>query len=209
MRLLRKPKPLRLEDLDVNRTAHNLVMEVYNRAFRDLTQLGLSFRPLEPRPGASPRDILMAVLGQSKLWKVAATCVEWARTGSGKPEEVAVALRELRAHLDGVEVGDAPGREPDLSTAAGLVVVAADTRLTLAEDRTVEAWEVATLASVDERTIRAAVVAGTLQSVGNGRPMRFAADVVRLYLYKRGVPGFPAPLVNPTGAAVDPPRGPV
>jgi hypothetical protein len=85
-----------------------------------------------------------------------------------------------------------------------LVVVAAATRLMLAEDRTVEVWEVATLASVDERTIRAAVEAGTLASVGNGRPMRFAADVVRLYLYKCGVAGFPAP----SGSAAEPPHRP-
>ncbi len=71
-------------------------------------------------------------------------------------------------------------------------MVAADARLALEDGRTVKATEVATLASVDERTIWAAVKARTLQPVGTGRPMRFAADVVRQYLYTRGVPGFGA-----------------
>ena len=62
-----------------------------------------------------------------------------------------------------------------------------------------EATEVATLASVDERSIRATVKAGTLTPVGPGRPMRFAADAARQYLYARGVPGFAAapPRVGP------------
>ena len=73
-------------------------------------------------------------------------------------------------------------REPDLSTSAGVVLVAAGARLALVEGRTVEAVEVATLASVDERSIRAAAASGVLPPVGPGRPMRFAAEVVRRYL---------------------------
>jgi hypothetical protein len=131
--------------------------------------------------------------------------VEWAKLGKGKPEEMPVALRELRADIDGVEPGEASGRERDLTTVAGVVVVAAEARLALAEGRTVEATEVATLASLDERSIRATVKAGTLQPVGTGRPMRFAVDVVCQYLYTRGVPGFAAApaCITPT---LDPPR---
>jgi hypothetical protein len=132
------------------------------------------------------------VLGQSQIHKLARACVEWAKSGKGKPEEIAAALRELRAALDGVEPGEVSGRERDLTTVAGVVLVAAEARLSVAEGRTVEALAIATLASVDERSIRATVTAGTLAPVGPGRPMRFAADVARQYLYARGVPGFAA-----------------
>ena len=57
-----------------------------------------------------------------------------------------------------------------------------------------DVMDVATLASVDERTIRAAVQAGALRPLSKRRPMRFAAELVRAYLYARGVHGFSAPL---------------
>jgi hypothetical protein len=209
-----------LADLDPERAADELTQEVYARACRDLVRLGLSLTvpappPLpptrtylpgdpagdrhQPAPAPAPKPLSIAtVLGQSKLNKVARACVEWAKSGKGKPEEMPGALRELRAALDGVEPGEASGREWDLTTAAGVVLVAAEARIALAEGRTVEALEIATLASVDERSIRATVTAGTLQPVGPGRPMRFAADVARQYLYARGVPGFAA--AAPAGA---------
>ena len=114
-------------------------------------------------------------------------------------------LREFRADLEGVELGEASGLEPDLSTSAGVILVAAAARLALAEGRTVDAEDVATLASVDERSIRAAAMAGTLPPVGTGRPMRFTAAVVRHYLYMRGVPAFG--MAKPP-RAVEPPLGP-
>jgi hypothetical protein len=58
----------------------------------------------------------------------------------------------------------------------------------LTTGRTVEAIEVAALASLDERTIRAVAQSETLKPVGTGRPMRFAAPEVCRYLYERGVP---------------------
>jgi hypothetical protein len=132
------------------------------------------------------------VLGQSRVHKQARACLDWAKLGKGKPEDVAISLRDLRAYLEGVEAGEASNREQDLTTVAGVTVVAAEARLALAEGRTIEATEIATLASIDERSIRATVQAGTLQPVGPGRPMRFAANVARQYLYTRGVPGFAA-----------------
>ena len=209
---MRSSKPLHLADLDPERVADELTQEVYARANRDLVLLGLSLTvpappPLPPTrtylpgdpdgdgraPAPKPKPLSIAtVLGQSKLNKLARACVEWAKSGKGKPEEMAGALRELRAALDGVEPGEASGRERDLTTVAGVVLVAAEARIALAEGRTVEALEIATLASVDERSIRATVTAGTLQPVGPGRPMRFAADLARQYLYARGVPGFAA-----------------
>jgi hypothetical protein len=216
---MRSSKPLHLADLDPQRAAEDLTQGVYARAKRDALRLGfvLSF-PTPPAPAPKPptsaamqgapsgyptplpspappepKPTVGAVLGQSKIHKLVRACVEWAKLGKGKPEEMAAALRELRADLDGVEPGEVSGREWDLTTAAGVTLVAAEARLALAEGRTVEATEVATLASVDERSIRATVQAGTLTPVGPGRPMRFAADVARQYLYARGVPGFAAP----------------
>jgi hypothetical protein len=213
---MRSSKPLHLADLDPERAAEALTQGVYDRAYRDLLRLGLSLTVPAPPPGRSylpgdpagdrhqpapaPKPLSIAtVLGQSKLNKVARACVEWAKSGKGKPDEMPGALRELRAALDGVEPGEASGREWDLTTVAGVVLVAAEARIALAEGRTVEALAIATLASVDERSIRATVTAGTLPPVGPGRPMRFAADVARQYLYARGVPGFAAapPRVGP------------
>lgn len=186
---MRSSKPLHLADLDPDRAAEELTREVYARAKRDA--LGLGFALVAP--SGTEKSPVGVVLGQSKIYRLVRACVAWAKLGKGKPEEMAAALRELRADLDGVEPGEVSGRERDLTTVAGVTLVAAEARLSLAEGRTVEAIEVATLASVDERSIRATVQAGTLTPVGPGRPMRFAADVARQYLYARGVPGFAAP----------------
>ena len=216
---MRSSKPLHLADLDPQRVADALTWEVYSRAKRDLDGLGFVLSiPSPPAPAPRPPNEAMrgapsgyptsppspappepktptvaTVLGQSKIHKRVRACVEWAKLGKGKPEEMAAALRALRADLDGVEPGEVSGRVWDLTTIAGVTLVAAEARLALAEGRTMEATEVATLASVDERSIRATVQAGTLTPVGPGRPMRFAADVARQYLYARGVPGFAAP----------------
>jgi hypothetical protein len=188
---MRQNKLLRLSGLDPERTAEAMTIAVNTRANRDARRLGM-FYGLPA--GVDPKTTkVWTVLERSQVHKVARACVAWALAGKGKPEEVAVALRELRADLEGVEVGDASAREPDLSTSAGLVLVAASARLALVEGRTVEAVEVATLASVDERSIRSAVAAGALSPVGSGRPMRFGAEAVAQYLYGRGVPGFAAP----------------
>lgn len=196
---MRSSKPLHLADLDPQRVTDELTGEVHARAKRDALRLGLVLSlPASPTP--EPKTLPVAtVLGQSKFYKLTYACVEWAKLGKGKLEHVADSLRQLRADLDGVEPGEVSGREWDLTTAAGVVLVAAEARLALAEGRTVEAIEIATLASVDERSIRATVQAGTLTPVGPGRPMRFAADVAHQYLYARGVPGFaaPSPRVGP------------
>ena len=200
--------PLHLSDLDPQRAADELTRSVYARAQRDARHLGAlqALKKIYERLGKNEELVGVlrklvplqegaagTVLAQSKLHKHARACVAWATLGKGKPEDVAVSLRELRAALDGVEPGEASGREPDLTTVAGLTLVAAGARLALAEGRTVDAIEVATLASLDDRSIRATVNAGKLEPVaGGGRPMRFAPDVARQYLYARGVPGFAA-----------------
>ena len=185
---MRVREPLRLAHLDPHRVAWAAVREVRARARRDLSRLNL---PLSALPGDQVEDDLIV---RSKTYRAARLCAEWAIIGRGAAEELDVLLKEVRADLDGRAVGDRPWRIPDLTTAIGLVVVAAAARLALAEGRTVEAGEVATLASVDERTVRAAAQAGVLHPVAPGRPMRFAADEVRAYLYARGVSGFAAPV---------------
>jgi hypothetical protein len=174
---MRQTKPLRVSDFDAERTAERLTGAVHDRAYRDARRLGMAFTfPA----GVDPRTTnLWTILARSQVHKVARACVAWAMEGKGNPDEVVIALRELRADLEGVEPGDASVREPDLSTAAGVILVAAAARLALVADRTVQAVEVATLASVDERSIRATAAAGVLSPVGPGRPMRFAAAAVR------------------------------
>jgi hypothetical protein len=197
---MRRTKALHLSDIDPERTAESVTRRVYARAQRDAARLGMAFG-LPSRVDA--KTPVGTVLNRSRTHKAARMCAEWAVTGKGAPEEVAAALRELRADLEGIEPGEASG-EPDLSTPAGVVLVAAAARLALVEGRAVDAKEVATLASVDERSIRAAAGAGTLPPVGTGRPMRFAATVVRQYLYTRGVAGFG--MVQPSRAAEPPLR---
>jgi hypothetical protein len=189
---MRPSNPLHLANLDPQRTAEDVAWAVLARARRDARWLGLLVKAPNPPAGMDQKAAVNQALSQSTVLKVVRTCAEWAIAGKGKPEDAAAALRELRAVLEGVEPGRATGRSTDLTPAAGVVVAAAAARLALAEGRTVEAEDVATLASVDARTIRAAVAAGSLQPVGARRPMRFAADVVRQYLYTRGVPGFSA-----------------
>jgi hypothetical protein len=193
-----KTKPLRLADLDPQRTAEEVVQAVYARAYRDARALGLILRAESVPAGVDPKVAKSQAMGKSAASKAARTCAAWAIAGRGTPEEVAIALRELRSVVEGVELGRPVPRELrnlSLTPATELVVVAAEARLALADDRAIEAIEVATLASLDERSIRAAAAAGALPPVGPARPMRFAANVVRQYLYERGVPGFAAPPV--------------
>ncbi len=190
--LMRPNKILHLASLDPQHTAEEVAWAVLARARRDARGLGLLVKVPNPPAGMDQKVAMAQAVNQSKILKVARMCAEWAITGKGKPEDAAAALRELRAVLEGVEPGTAAGRATDLTAAVEVVVVAAAARLALTEGRTVEADEVAALAGVDPRTIRAAVAAGSLLPVGAGRPMRFAADVVRQYLYMRGVPGFRA-----------------
>ena len=122
-------RPLHLANLDPQRAADALTREVHARAQRDARSLGFV---LTLPAGIDPKTTTTAlVLAQSKLHKLARTCVEWATSGKGKPDEVANALRELRAALDGVEPGEFSGREQDPTTVAGLTVLAAEARLAL------------------------------------------------------------------------------
>jgi hypothetical protein len=184
-------KPLHLADLDPKRVADEVVSAVHARARRDARALGLYVKQGQVPAGVDPQAHLDATLKQSKLWKTVWTCAAWAAVGKGKPEEVDVALQELRAILAGTALGEPVPREVRALTAAiEVVATAAGARLALALGRTVDAVELAALAGLDERSIREAAKTGRLSPVGNGRPMRFEAALVCRYLYERGVPGF-------------------
>jgi hypothetical protein len=186
-------KPLHLANLDPKRVADELVTAVHAHARWDARSLGLFVKLGKVDPGVDPQAVLESTLKQSKVWKVVWTCAAWATVGKGKPEDVDVALRDLRAILVGVAPGDPVPREGRALTAEiEVVVIAAGARLALAQGRTVDAVELAALAGLDERSIRDAAKTGKLAPVGNGRPMRFEAAPVCRYLYERGVPGFEA-----------------
>ena len=186
------PEPLRLADLDPHRIAVDIVTLVHERVLRDTSRLGLVIRMAEE--GQDERVARAAVIGRSEVSRAAMALAEWATSGRGQAAEMPAFLRQVRADLEGIDVTRASTRGPvDLSTLPGVALVAAGARLALIEGRTVSAVELATLASLDEHSVRAAVKAGTLRPVAPGRPMRFAADLARAYLYTRGVPGFAAP----------------
>jgi hypothetical protein len=198
-------RPL-LAHLDPDRAASIVALDVLRRARRDAKRLGLVLQGYASPSGPNEEALQERALRGSNAYRNARLCAQWATTGQGKPEEIAVALRELRADLAGVAPADAHRLAVDLKTTAGVLVVAVAARLALREGRTVDVDDVATLASVDARTIRAAAQAGTLRPLAPVRPMRFAADVVRSYLYHRGVPGFSAPTAPPaTATAAAPP----
>jgi hypothetical protein len=208
---MRTSEPLRLARLDPERAASLVAHRVLYRARRDASRVGLAV--FHPSPDGQTEEACQerATLS-SKAYRNALLCAVWAATGKGKPEEIAAALRELRGDLEGVAPADARGLAPDLTTTVGVLVVAVAARLALREGLTVDAVDVATLASVDARTVRAAVQAGALQPLPSMRPMRFAADVACAYLYARGVPGFGAPRATDaarvTNAAASPAAGP-
>ena len=186
------PDPLRLADLDPMLITAHVMQAVHDRVSRDTRRIGLVARVAEP--GQDEKLAFATALGHSEVFRGALVLAEWATSGKGQAAEIPALLRQVRADLDGIDVKKASTRGPvDLATLAGVALVAAGARLALVEGRTVSAVELATLASLDEHSIRAAVKAGTLRPVAPGRPMRFAADLACAYLYTRGVPGFAAP----------------
>jgi hypothetical protein len=186
------PEFIRLADNDLQRLTLGIVSEVLLRAYRDARRLGLVLKPAD---GREPQDGSVALVLGSEIHRAALKLAEWAQTGRGNPAEIAACILQVRADLEGVDLLKVPPSRPlDPATLPGAVLVAAGARLAVLEARTVTAVELAVLAGVDEHTVRAAVKARTLQPVaGSTRPMRFAADIARAYLYMRAVPGFAAP----------------
>ena len=182
------PKTVRLADLDPAHAADELLQLLYTRTRRNALRLGLVLK-VDPIPaGRDPKAALSHALEKSDFHKAARSCVDYAVLAYGDPTDIARTIHQLRADLDGIEPGAA--RPYDLSTTAGVVLAAAEARITIAAGRTVDAVQVAILASVDERTIRSAVKARVLTSLTERRPMRFAAADIARFLYLRGVRGF-------------------
>jgi hypothetical protein len=181
-----------LADLDPQLIAADVMNVVYDRVYRDARRIG--FIVQVPDTGQGEKHARAIAVGGSEGFRAAYALAEWATSGRGQDAEIPALLRQVRADLEGIDAKNASTRGPvDLATLPGVALVAAGARLALVEGRTVSAVELATLASIDEHSVRAAVKAGTLRPVGPGRPMRFAADLARAYLYTRGVPGFAAP----------------
>jgi hypothetical protein len=201
---MRAHEPFRLAQLDPLRAANGVVEEVHARLWKGARRLGLILKVDPSAPGPSEAEALKRALRASEVYRAAKACADWAATGQGKPDEVTSFLRELRADLDGIEPGEAPPHAPDLSTRSGVLVAATAARLALAKGDAIDAIALAVLASVDERTVRAAVKEGTLRPLAPGRPMRFAQDAARTFLHARGVPGF-APVWRSFGDGTRPP----
>jgi hypothetical protein len=186
------PEPIRLADLDPRRIAVDVLNLVHHRVLRDTARLGLVIHMANE--GQDETEARAAVFVHAEVFRTALLLAQWATSGLGDAGAIPACLRQVRADLEGIDVMKTLMRgSADLSTLPGVALVAAEARLALGEGRTVSAVELATLASIDEHSVRAAVKAGTLRPVGPGRPMRFAADLARTYLYTRGVPGFAAP----------------
>jgi hypothetical protein len=135
----------------------------------------------------------MALVVQSEVYRVAWYVAQWAKTGVGLDAAMAAALlTEVRKDL-GSPSAPWPPELAGARSAVELVLLAAEVRLAVSEGRPVTASELATLASVDERTIRAAVQGGTLRPMSPGRPMRFAPEAASAYLGGRGADGFTRP----------------
>jgi hypothetical protein len=181
-----------LADIDPRRIVVAILAVVNERALRDTHRLGLVIQAA--KEGQDEGDARANAILQSELFGVATKLADWATSGKGQAAGIPAILQQIRADLEGISAISASRRGPaDLATLPGVALVAAGARLALAEGRTVSAVELATLASLDEHSIRAAVKAGTLRPVTSGRPMRFAADLACMYLYARGVPSFTAP----------------
>ena len=187
------PEPIRLADCDLQRLALAIVGHVTSRTFRDARRLGLVVTSADGQ-GPQQEGALFVVMG-SEIYQAALVLAAWAKAGQGNSAEIAAVILQVRGDLEGIDTREAsPTRPLDTATLHGAVVVAAGARLAIVEGRTVTALELAMLAGVDEHTVRAAVKAGALRPVGGAlRPMRFAADLARAYLYNRSVPGFAAP----------------
>jgi hypothetical protein len=185
-------EPHRLADIDPRRIVVAILTVVNERALRDTHRLGLVIQMA--KEGQDESEVRANAALQSEVVRMASKLADWATSGKGQVAEIPAILQQVRADLEGVHATSASTRGPaDLATLPGVALVAAGARLALVEGRTVSAVELATLASLDEHSIRAAVKAGTLRPVTSGRPMRFAADLACMYLYARGVPGFAAP----------------
>lgn len=189
-------KPLRLACVSAVSLPLLLMKLVLDRATRDTDHLRLVIQMA--KDGESEEKARWRVMFESEVFVTAKDLANWAAAGEGDAAKIPALLHHFRAYLTGISSSEVSSRgQADLTTVYGVAIVAAEARLAVVEGRTVSAVELATLASVDEHTLRAAVKSGVIRPLGPGRPMRFAADVAHVYLYTRGVRGFAAPEIPP------------
>jgi len=215
----RAPRPLRLGDVHPDAVALEVADRVLGRAVRDLQRLAPAVVGMVAVPGASPPvaghppDMLAAArsaLRSSRAYLDAFAAVEWAQAGKGSSlDQIDTVLEAFTEDIDGPDVLPlvAP-LEHAPHTALDLVRVAAQARLQLYRLHDVTALDLATLAGVDERTIRADASAGRIKPrARNARPMRFAPLPALVFLAWRKVPGIAEVLSARTrrlGGAPDP-----
>jgi hypothetical protein len=187
---------LRLAAIDPSRVALSIAGMAVHQAERVTRRLGgMVTLPPPPKVGMTREERAMDLVAQSEVYRAAWYLAQWAKTGSGLDAAMAVALlAEVRKDL-GSPLAAWPPELAGARRAVELVLLATEVRLAVSEGRPVTATELATLASVDERTIRAAVQGGTLRPMSPGRPMRFAPEAASAYLCARGGMG-----VAPTSA---------
>lgn len=183
--------PPRLAAVDTSQVAIAIAAMAFQRAVRGAGRAGFELKvPVLP-------DELMAQLARSEAYRAALFLGEWAKTGARVTAAVPKALlAEIREDAGATS----PTKLAELPAEVRVVLLAAEARLALAEGQPVTAPELAILAGLDERTIRAAVASKALTPLGPGRPMRFAAEQGRAYLAARGVPGMEAPIPPPSPA---------
>jgi hypothetical protein len=167
----------RLAHLDPDRAAAAVVRLVLERARRDAKWLGLFI--VDAKALADDQALERTVV-TSRAYNNARLLAAWAQTGKGDLAEIKKGLPSLRRDVVA----------PDLSTLPGILLTATVARLAVVEGEAVDAVGLATLASVDPRTIRAAVQEGVLQPLSRRRPMSFSAQAASAYLHARRVPGF-------------------
>jgi hypothetical protein len=133
------PDPIRLADSDPQRLAVAIVGYVTARVFHDARRLGLVLKTADGRGEQDGTPFL--VMG-SEIYRAALMLAEWAKTGRGDSAEIAAAILQVRADLEGIDIMQAsPTRPLDPATLHGAALVAAGARLALVEGRTVTAIE--------------------------------------------------------------------
>ncbi len=189
-------EPKRLADVSTISFPFILLNRVYERVTRDAGHLHLVIGMA--KDGGEEEKARWEAMAESEVFATATALGKWAAAGEGDAAKIPAILHQIRSFLTGISPNESSPRGPaDLTTIYGVALVAAEARLAVLEGRTVSAVELATLASVDEHTLRAAVKSGAIRPLGPGRPMRFAAEIARGYLYTRGVRGFAAPKIPP------------
>ena len=190
------PKPLGLASVSASSLPFLLVKLVHDRVIRDTDHLRLVIQMA--KDGEAEEKARWRAMFESDIFVTGTDLANWAAAGEGDAARIPALLHQFHAYLTGISSSEVSSRgQADLTTVYGVAIVAAEARLAVVEGRTVSAVELATLASVDEHTLRAAVKSGVIRPLGPGRPMRFAADAARVYLYTRGVRGFAAPEIPP------------